>query len=201
VALYTGMRKGEILKLTWKDIDFNRRVVYVRDSKNGQAREIPMADEVSDTLAELPVTTGFVFTRRDGSNVTSMRTAFENAVRRAKLEDFSFHDLRHTFASHLVMSGVDLLTVKELLGHKTITMTLRYAHLSASHKQKAVASPKFGTSHKSVTSGEIPVVPKRVSHYCSKFAGVVKLVDTRDLKSLASKGACRFESGLRQIQM
>jgi integrase len=79
-----------------------------------------------------------VFCNRHGRPYRSYRTAFESAVRKAGIEDFTFHDLRHTFASRLVMAGVDLPTVKELLGHKDITMTLRYAHLSSDHKQAAV---------------------------------------------------------------
>jgi integrase len=77
--------------------------------------------------------------------VADFRTAFEQAVKRAGLMDFTFHDLRHTFASRLVMTGVDLPTVKELLGHKSIAMTLRYTHLSTDHKQRAVrALEQFG---------------------------------------------------------
>jgi integrase len=79
-----------------------------------------------------------VFCSRDGTPYRSFRTAFARAVLQAGLADFTFHDLRHTFASRLVMAGVDLPTVKELLGHKDISMTMRYAHLSSGHKQAAV---------------------------------------------------------------
>jgi integrase len=79
-----------------------------------------------------------VFCTYKGTPYRSFRTAFERAVRKAGIVDFTFHDLRHTFASRLVMAGVDLPTVKELLGHKSITMTLRYTHLSSGHKQQAV---------------------------------------------------------------
>ncbi len=73
-----------------------------------------------------------------GTPYTDIKKSFTAACRRAGIHDFRFHDLRHTFASHLVMAGVDITTVKELLGHKEIKMTLRYAHLSPSHKVKAV---------------------------------------------------------------
>jgi integrase len=79
-----------------------------------------------------------VFCSRRGVPYRSFRKAFERAVRLAGLSDFTFYDLRHTFASRLVMAGVDLPTVKELLGHKDISMTMRYAHLSSDHKQAAV---------------------------------------------------------------
>jgi integrase len=79
-----------------------------------------------------------VFLGRTGKPVKDCRTAFENAVKRAGITDFTFHDLRHTFASHHAMNGTDLLTLKELLGHKTLQMTMRYAHLSQQHKKKAV---------------------------------------------------------------
>ena len=84
----------------------------------------------------MPPVDGLVFCNRNGTPYKSFRSAFEKAVRKAGLADFTFHDLRHTFASRLVMSGVDLPTVKELLGHKDISMTLRYTHLSTDHKQR-----------------------------------------------------------------
>ena len=107
----------------------------------GEARSVPMNDTLTMVLksAKLHAAEGDrVFCNRHGRPYRSYRTAFETAVRRAGIEDFTFHDLRHTFASRLVMAGVDLPTVKELLGHKDITMTLRYAHLSSDHKQAAV---------------------------------------------------------------
>src|SRR5262245_61897949 len=86
-----------------------------------------------------------VFRTPQGRPYRNFRTAFEHAVQKAGLEDFTFHDLRHTFASRLVMAGVDLPTVKELLGHKNIAMTLRYTHLSTDHKQRAVSAlEQFG---------------------------------------------------------
>ena len=186
VALFTGMRKSEILNLVWDDLNFKNQLIYVRNSKNGEAREIPMANEVFSVLNSLPVRHERVFTHVDGTPINNIRTCFCNAVKRAAIPDFTFHDLRHTFASYLIMSGVELVTVKELLGHKTINMTLRYAHLSPSHKRAAVNMLNYKYSHKSVTRGKNPVAYKYVSRYPTSIAGVVELVDTRDLKSLAS---------------
>jgi integrase len=100
-----------------------------------------MNDMLTTTLEEVRINStvpGSVFRNRTGAPYRSFRTAFELVVRKAKLADSTFHDLRHTFASRLVMSGVDLPTVKDLMGHKNITMTLRYAHLSSEHKRSAV---------------------------------------------------------------
>jgi integrase len=96
---------------------------------------------LTETLKAVRMTalaTERVFCNQDGVPYRSLRRASERAVRKAGLTDFTFHGLRHTFASRLVMRGVDLPTVKELLGHKTMAMTLRYTHLSGDHKQRAV---------------------------------------------------------------
>src|SRR5947209_20153477 len=107
-----------------------------------------MNDVLTATLQTVKMETSegdAVFRTPQGGPYRNFRTAFERAVQQAGLEDFTFHDLRHTFASRLVMAGVDLPTVKELLGHKGIAMTLRYTHLSTDHKQRAVqALEHFG---------------------------------------------------------
>jgi integrase len=140
VALNTGMRKEEILSLRWKDLDFRSRIISILDTKNGERREIPMNDIVYKTLLavrKIP-DSSWVFCKKNGERYGNVRKAFEGAKKRAGIVDFRFHDLRHTFASHLVMAGVDLKTVQELLGHKSFEMTLRYAHLSPDHKKTAL---------------------------------------------------------------
>ena len=107
-----------------------------------------MNDVLTSTLqaVKMEYTAGeAVFRTPQGRPCRHFRTAFERAVEKAGLDDFTFHDLRHTFASRLVMRGVDLPTVKELMGHKSIAMTLRYVHLLTDHKQRAVRTlEQFG---------------------------------------------------------
>lgn len=127
MALHTGMRRGEILNLMWKDLDFNRRLITIHKSKNGEKRGIPMSQTVFLCLknwGRVVDISGRVFLRA----VRSLRAAFDKTLDKAEITDFHFHDLRHTFATRLVQNGVDLHKVKELLGHKTINMTMRYAH-------------------------------------------------------------------------
>jgi len=140
LALNTGMRKGEIFNLKWSDINFNVRVIYLRDTKSGESREVPMNDGVFRILKGLKKNhlSDYIFCYSDGQRMADVRKSFWTAMRKSDIKDFHFHDLRHTFASQLVMSGVDLNTVRELMGHKTIEMTLRYAHLSPGHKRRAV---------------------------------------------------------------
>jgi len=148
VALNTGMRKEEILSLKSKDVDFRSRTISILDTKNGESREIPMNDIVYRTLLAIRrADSPWVFCKKNGERYGNIRKAFEGARKRAGITDSRFHDLRHTFASHLVMAGVDLRTVQELLGHKSFEMTLRYAHLSPEHKKAAldVLGKKMGT--------------------------------------------------------
>ena len=140
VALNTGMRRGEILNLKWENVDTNQRLIYIMGSKSGEKREIPINNLLLELLKRLRRSSksDYVFSHKDGSPFGKVDKSFRSACKRAGIKDLRFHDLRHTFASHLVMSGVDLKTIQELLGHKSLEMTLRYAHLSPDHKRKAV---------------------------------------------------------------
>jgi integrase len=140
-ALSTGMRKSEILGLTWDQVDLKHGFTLLDRTKNGSRREIPINRTLRATLQGLPRRLGvpWVFSEaRTGKPPRDVGKAFSAALRRSGIDDFRFHDLRHTFASHLVMAGVDLVTVKELLGHKSLAMTLRYAHLAPAHALRAV---------------------------------------------------------------
>jgi len=125
-AIHTGMRRGEIVNLKWQDVDLRRKIIRVEKSKNHMKRGIPMNNSAFELLNKQKVRdiSGKVFPVK-GQTIS---IAFIRTVKRAKIENFRFHDLRHTFATILVQKGVDLYKVKKLLGHKTITMTERYAH-------------------------------------------------------------------------
>lgn len=136
-ALNTGLRRGELISLTWSDIDLNARRLTVRAgyAKSGKARHVPLNSEATDVLKRWKAQTeehGQVFILADP------KTAWARLLKAAEVGNFRFHDLRHHFASRLVMAGVDLNTVRELLGHSDLKMTLRYAHLAPEHKADAV---------------------------------------------------------------
>ena len=140
-ALNTGMRKEEILSLKWEQIDFVHGFIHIEVTKNGERRDVPINKTLKNTLNGITrrLDVPYVFyDLRTGKRYMDVKRSFHTALRRSGITDFRFHDMRHTFASHLVMAGIDLTTVKELLGHKTLTMTLRYAHLAPSHKMAAV---------------------------------------------------------------
>lgn len=173
-AINTGMRRGEILSLTWGQI--RNGFIYLQKTKTNESRQIP----INDTLAELfrdirkeqELRSQYVFTYATGEEkivgiepvrerkkpapvpdrFQGFKHSFARALREAGIFDFRFHDLRHTFASQMVMHGASLKDVQEILGHKTMTMTLRYAHLSQEHKKKAVnllnglTAPSFAAS-------------------------------------------------------
>jgi integrase len=151
-ALHTGLRRGELFALTWQDVDLKVGVIRVVHAKNGERRELPMTETLRVTLQHLPrcLASDYVFPGKTGKGLADIRKRFYRTLREAKIEGFVFHDLRHTFASHLVMAGVDLMTVKEFLGHKDIKMTLRYAHLAPDYKRAAISrlDTYMDTSHK-----------------------------------------------------
>src|SRR5215469_14965184 len=116
-------------------------MLAVSQTKNGETRHIPLNTAALSAFAALYKNSsgeGYVFTSRNGDRLLNGRHWFEPALREANVKNFSWHCLRHTFASRLVMSGVDLRTVQQLLGHKTIQMTVRYAHLAPEHQKAAV---------------------------------------------------------------
>ncbi len=152
-ALSTGARKSEILKLTLADVDLSRSVAILRDTKNGDTRSVPVASHLRDVLTEqkakatalydaLPKrpATRWLFPRADGQEAIDIRTAWETARDKAGLVDFRFHDLRHSTASYLAMKGASLVEIAEVLGHRTLQMVRRYAHLSESHVKGLVES-------------------------------------------------------------
>jgi len=141
LALNTGLRLGEQYGLTWDCIDFERRTLTIPLSKNGERRHVPLNDDALAALRTVRHYSNdqpFVFLNRYGQRLVSPRQWFDPAVKAAGLNDFTWHGLRHTFASRLIMAGVDLRTVQELMGHKTIQMTVRYAHLAPKHQLAAV---------------------------------------------------------------
>jgi integrase len=179
-ALNTGMRRQEILSLKWAQI--RNGFIYLRETKTKEPRQIPINDDLAMLFKKIKseqnpkgsnvvdmqgralnenqgIPSKYVFTFR-GVPIQFVKTAFKGALKRAGIHDFRFHDLRHTFASQLIMKGGTLKDVQELLGHKTMTMTLRYAHLTQEHKKKAVnllngltaSKSEKGVCHKTVTS-------------------------------------------------
>ena len=139
IALHTGMRLGEILNLKRSDLDFSSGLIIIRDSKNGEPRHLPMDSTVAALLANYPPgSNGYLFPGPNGGPLGSIKHSFRTALRRAGISDLHFHDLRHTFASQWMMNGGDLYLLKDILGHKSIAMTQRYAHLSPAYKRAMV---------------------------------------------------------------
>jgi len=137
IALSTGMRKNEVLGLRWKDVDLERRVAVLEDTKNDERRAVPLAglalQEARRLAAERALGCPLVFPGKRGTTPVDIRTPWETALRHAQIDDFRFHDLRHSAASYLAMNGASLAEIADVLGHKTLQMVKRYAHLSEQH--------------------------------------------------------------------
>ncbi len=144
LSINTGLRRGEILGLTWDNINLERAALTVvgDTAKSGKTRHIPLNTEALSVLQQWRDRTqsrDIVFPGKDGEKVQSVKRAWARILSLSDIRNFRWHDLRHHFASRLAMSGVDLKTIRELLGHSDIKMTLRYAHLAPEHKANAVA--------------------------------------------------------------
>ena len=157
LALNTGCRKGELLNLKWENIDFSTRLLHLEQTKSGEWQTVPINEDARQVLVrrirlrdEICPDTPWVFfhvvpalNTKVGDRVKNVRKAFSTACRRAGIGNFHIHDLRHTFASWLVMEGVPLFEVSKLLRHASIQMTERYAHLAPDYLHDAVASLGF----------------------------------------------------------
>lgn len=148
LAVNTGMRKGEMLGLEWRRVDLKANLVHLgaEHTKAGKRRSVPLNDEARSALlsranfrAKYCPASPWVFTNRKGERIESVKTSFSSACENAGIEDFTVHDLRHTCAAWLVSAGASLIEVRDLLGHSTIRMTERYAHLAPDNVRNAVA--------------------------------------------------------------
>lgn len=140
-ALKTGARKEEILSLKWSNIDFNKNTIELLHTKSGKKRIIPLAKSLNKILQNLKKKTisEYVFVNpATGKRYVDIKKSFNHAVKLSGLKKFRFHDLRHTFATRLIEKGVDIVVVKELLGHASINTTMIYVHSDAERKAKAI---------------------------------------------------------------
>jgi integrase len=148
ISLHTGARASEIFNLKTQDINFNSELITLRDTKNKETRHAPLTDKVK-TMLQRRISSGtneYIFTDDKGRKIGEVSNAFEMVVNRLKFnggitdkrQKLVFHSLRHTFASWLAMQGTPIYTIAQLMGHKSITMSERYAHLSPDHKKEAV---------------------------------------------------------------
>jgi integrase len=156
IALNTGMRRGEQYGLQWEHVNLEQLVLTIPRSKHGGVRHIPLnAVAVGALKSLLPnmAKNNFVFVSSRGRGaLQGSRHWFEKAVKEAGVRNFTWHCLRHSFASRMILAGVDLRTVQELMGHKTIGMTVRYAHLAPAHQLAAVE--RLAVFNRKIVSGK-----------------------------------------------
>ncbi len=141
ISIHTGMRAGEQFGLRWSDVSLDRKLITLHRTKSGKTRHIPLNTVALVAFSDLRCEQGThkeIFLNTEGNPLRGPRDWFEPALLKAKIADYTWHCNRHTFASRLVMAGVDIRTVAQLLGHSTIQMTMRYAHLAPEHSQAAV---------------------------------------------------------------
>ena len=139
IAITTGARKGELERLKWSDIDFDRGLAYVHQTKNGEPRVLPLTKQVLTEMDRVGRDAELIFNSSiKPTKPYEFRKEWIKALRRAEIDDFRFHDLRHTCASYLAQNGCSLLEIADVLGHRQVSMTARYSHLCVSHKQKLI---------------------------------------------------------------
>ncbi len=145
LSLATAARHMEILGLKWDQVDFTRKVITLFETKNNEIRLLPLSGFSFEVLNKRFLSrrfdTDLIFpSMSDPQKPSYIRRGFEEALKRAEITDFRWHDLRHTSASYLAMNGASLAEIAEVLGHKTLAMVKRYAHLSEAHTAKVVES-------------------------------------------------------------
>ena len=139
-ALQTGMRRGEIFNLKWSDIDFEFGFIELLKTKSGKSRKIPISESLMAILESIERNSDYVFVNPQTQKpFTDIHNSFRTVLRMADIKNFRFHDLRHTVATRLVEKGIDLVVVKEILGHSKIDTTMRYAHAVPKRKLDAIA--------------------------------------------------------------
>lgn len=144
LALSTGARHGELINLRWRDVDFRRNVIVLHDTKNKERRVLPLAHHALEMMRERhaarTLATDLIFpSPYDPKRHWESQGSWKIALEKANITDFRFHDLRHSAASYLAMNGASLAEIAEVLGHKTLAMVKRYAHLSEAHTADVVA--------------------------------------------------------------
>lgn len=144
LALSTGARRMEVMSLRWRQVDLSRQTIILEQTKNGERRSLPLAGpaliEMQNRAKVRRIDSDLVFpSLKDGNRPIALTKAFEAALLEAKIEDFRWHDLRHTAASYLAMNGASLTEIAHVLGHKTLQMVMRYSHLSQNHVANVVA--------------------------------------------------------------
>ena len=137
-ALQTGMRRGEIFNLKWSNIDFEYGYIELLETKSGKSRKIPISEKLRDIIDKQPKINEYVFNDKDNRPFKGIYKIFNKILKEADIVHFRFHDLRHTVATRLAGEGIDLVTVKELLGHSVIATTMRYAHATPQRKLAAI---------------------------------------------------------------
>ena len=140
MAITTGARKGELMNLRWSDVDFDKQTAYVKTTKNGQPKVMPLTKEVIKELNRFKdQEPELIFNSEIKPNKPyEFYKLWRRVLKEAEVNDFTFHSLRHTCASYLAMNGCSLLEIADVLGHRQISMTARYSHLCVSHKQKMI---------------------------------------------------------------